>query len=517
AGSRVFNELVASLRESGEDTIPGEEAFKLYDTYGLPLELTREFAEAEGLDIDEAGYQAAMERQRSRARSARKEGRDPEARRLLRDIVSHVGETEFVGYDTTEVDGAHVLAILRDGERVDALGPGRSGDVIVDRTPFYAESGGQVGDRGEIRWDGGRGRVQDAQRPVAGIILHAVEVDEGRLEIGTEVELRVREGRRLHTMRNHTATHLLHAALRDQLGEHVRQAGSLVEPERLRFDFTHYEAVDHERIEELERAVNEAIRADIDLRIDEMAYDEAMERGALAFFGEKYGDEVRVVTVPGVSTELCGGTHVDRTGQIGAFVITHEESVAAGTRRIEALTGEAAVRSLQHYRRLVREAASRAKTPEEQLPEQVARLAERAQEAERELERLRLELASRRAHGAAEEDAVEVDGVRILRQQVDGLDSAGLRNLVDELKSRVGSGVVVIGTRRDGKAALVVGVTSDVTDRVAAGDLVRRLAEIVGGGGGGRPEMAQAGGPDGEKLDEALDRAPELVRELLEA
>ncbi len=516
SGSQRFNELAAGLKAAAESTIPGEEAFRLYDTFGLPIELTREFATAEGLSIDEEGFATALEAQRARARSAWKGADDEPVRDLVRRLTVASEPTEFLAYVSTEVNEARVVVLIRDGESVDGLVAGEEGGVLVDRTPFYAESGGQVADVGEMRWAGGFGLVTDVQRPVTGAILHSVKVQEGELLLGQQVSLQVDARRRQNIQRNHTATHLLHAALREQLGEHVRQAGSLVDEGRLRFDFAHFEAVESTQLEQLETEVNAAIRGDLALGIEETDYDDAIERGALAFFGDKYGDRVRVVNIPGVSTELCGGTHVGRTGEIGAFVVQREESIGAGIRRIEAVTGEPALRLLQHYRGLVRDAAGRMRTPEDQLADGVEKLVQRTYDAEREVDRLRLRLASQEAGSDVDADVIEVDGVRVLRREVEGLDASGLRNLVDELKAKVGSGVVVVGLRNDAKAALVVGVTADLVARIDASEVIRMIAPIVGGGGGGHRELAQAGGPEAGKVSEALKRAPELIAELLQ-
>jgi len=345
--------------------------------------------------------------------------------------------------------------------------------------------------------------------------VHRIEVEEGKVRVGERAGGRVDAARRSRIMRNHTATHLLHAALRERFGEHVRQAGSLVAPDRLRFDFSHFEPVDPGNVRELEDRVNEVVREDVGTEVSEMAYREAIERGALAFFGEKYGDRVRVVTIPGFSMELCGGTHVDHTGEVGAFVITHEESVAAGTRRIEALTGDAAIAFSQRQREILRRVTAELHTSEDEAPEQVARVLDRLRAAEKEAEELRVKLASQRATAGLESGGREVDGVQVVTREVDDLDSGGLRNLADELKAKLGSGVVVLGVRHDGKAQLIVGVTDDLTERVGADRIVSELAEVVGGGGGGHPGMAQAGGPQGERLGDALERAPQVVRELL--
>ncbi len=512
-GAQMFERLAADVKESGEDRIPGEEAFRLYDTHGLPLELTREFAEDHGLVVDEAAFERAMQKQRERARASWKAGSTAIAGGVLDEIRARGGEggSVFLGYDQLTVKDSLVQALLLDGELVDSLSAGESGAMVADRTPFYAEAGGQIGDRGLLRTEGGAARILDTQRLPGGWILHLLEVEEGILRQSDSVELQVDEQRRNRTIRNHTATHLLHAALRDQLGEHVKQAGSLVAPDRLRFDFAHYGPVTDDQIEALERQVNEAIRRDLPAETAEMDQAEALERGALAFFGEKYGDEVRVVSVPGVSMELCGGTHVQATGQIGAFFVTSEESVAAGTRRIEAVTGRDAIEQSQHRRGVLRKVMSELHSGEDEIPTQLESLLGRLKAAEREVERLRVKLASEQASESLESLGVEVEGVRVVMREVEDLDASGLRNLVDELKAKLGSGVVVLGMRRGGKAQLVVGVTADLADRVSASDVVGTLAAVVGGGGGGHKELAQAGGPDGDRLEEALQKAPEAV------
>ncbi|NKB89782.1 MAG: alanine--tRNA ligase [Acidobacteria bacterium] len=515
SGSGKFNDLIADLRSRDESVIPGDQAFRLYDTHGLPIEMTREFATAENMTVDEAGFSEALEAQRSRGRSAWKGSGDDAFRELVRKLGAEHGPTEFLAYSHSALEGAEVLALVRDGELVDSLEDTDDGFVVLDRTPFYAESGGQVGDTGEITGPSGSAQVGDTQRPAAGVIVHSVTVARGRVAVGDRVSATIDAKRREDIKRNHTATHLLHAALRNQLGEHVRQAGSLVEPDRLRFDFTHFEPVEVEQIESLETAVNLDVRADGPVETEEMAYDTAIDRGALAFFGEKYGDDVRVVNVPGVSMELCGGIHVARTGEIGMMAIQREESVAAGTRRIEAVTGERAVAALQHYRQLVRGAATRARTQEDTLEESIGKLVDRAASAEREVEDLRLKLASQ-GGGAGDSDEVEVAGIRVVRQLVQDLDGGGMRQLVDEVKNRIGSGIVVLGSQRGGKAALAVGVTDDLTDRIGAGDIVNRVAPVMGGGGGGHKGMAQAGGPDAAKVTAALEQSPELIGDLLE-
>ncbi|MFQ5745020.1 MAG: alanine--tRNA ligase [Acidobacteriota bacterium] len=517
AGARTFDQLAAEIKSAGESKIPGEVAFRLYDTYGLPLELSREFAGELGMEIDEEGFQKAMEGQRRRARSAWKGSSVGVSAELVKALRSESGNkaTVFLGYDQLDVDDARVLALCRDGEVVPSLRQGEQGGMVVDRTPFYGEAGGQVGDQGEAVAGKTRAVVVDTRRLPGGLLYHQVKVDGGSLEQGQTVALRVDAERRHRTMRNHTATHLLQAALRARLGEHVRQAGSLVAPDRLRFDFNHYKPLSPEELMEVERQVNEAIRHDYPTEIAEMAHAEALERGALAFFGDKYGERVRVVAVPGISLELCGGTHVCRTGQIGAVLITREESVAAGTRRIEAVTGADAIEFSQRHRHLLHRVMVGLQSNAEELPAHVESLVERLRSSEREVARLRVKLASERAGELIEAEGTEIDGVRVVSRRIEGLDAAGLRNLADQLKVKLGSGVVVLGACRESKAQLVVGVTTDLSERLSAATVVRSLAVVVGGGGGGHRQMAEAGGPDGDRLGEALDRVPEVVAELL--
>ena len=516
-GTRVFEEVVQEVQSAGGDTIPGDQAFRLHDTHGLPLELTREFAEDVGLHVDESGFQAAMEDQRRRARAARTGGREAAAAHALVAKLAEQGieSTTFIGYTDFEREDAKVVGLLDDDQPVKMLESGHSGAMIVDVTPFYSESGGQVGDRGEVVGAEGRAIVTDTHRLAGGLVVHSVEVTEGALRVDEEVRLEVDAARRAHTIRNHTATHLLNAALRERLGEHVRQAGSLVAPDHMRFDFSHFEPIEPDQLAEIERDVNAAIRADIETEISEMPYAEAIEQGALAFFGDKYGDVVRMVNVPGISTELCGGIHVARTGEIGIFVIVKEESVAAGTRRIEAITGATAVESLQRQRGMLRRVMAELKTSEEEVPDSVGRLLTRVRAAERDTEELRVRLASQATAAGVDDHVVEVEGIKLLRREVEDLDAGGLRLLADSMKNEIGSGIVVLGACRDGKAHIVVGVTADLSDRIKAGDIVGSLARLVGGGGGGKPEMAQAGGPDGSRLPAALEKAPEIINELL--
>jgi len=517
AGTRMFEEVVEAVKAAGGDTIPGDEAFRLHDTYGLPLELTRDFGEDVGLKVDEQAFQTAMESQRRRARAAWKGGSEAAAAQELVAKLAKKGieSTEFIGYAEEEAVGSRILGLVREGHPVELMERGQSGSMIVDVTPFYSESGGQLGDHGEVAGADARAAVHDTHRLAGGLVVHSVEVAAGTLHVDDLIDMKVDIERRARTVRNHTATHLLHAALRDRLGVHVRQAGSMVGPDRLRFDFSHFAPVDNEQIVRLEGDVNDAIRADISTEIREMAYPQAIDQGALAFFGDKYGDQVRVVGIPGVSMELCGGTHVSRTGEIGTFLITKEESIAAGTRRIEAITGAAAIERLQRQREVLHRVMADLQTGEDDLHEHVDKLLQRARQVERDNEELKVRLASQAAVDAGDDAIIEVSGIDVMRREVEGLDASGLRNLADSMKAKMGSGIVVLGARSDGKAQLVVGVTKDLSSRIKAGDVVRELAQIVGGGGGGSPEMAQAGGPDAARLGEALDKTPDVVAGLL--
>ena len=422
--------------------------------------------------------------------------------------------SEFVGYDRFQLTG-EVTALIGDDGLEDLLDTGESGEVVISETPFYAEAGGQIGDRGRLTWDGGTAVVLDTQKPIEGLIVHRIVVEKGRLKLGTEVRAEVAAGTRIDTQRNHTATHLLHAALRKVLGDAAQQAGSLVEPDRLRFDFSWGDPVDPEQLREIERLVNAEIVHNLPVTKEIMAIDDARGRGAMALFGEKYGDTVRVVTVGDgdFSVELCGGCHVDRTGDIGLCSVVSERGVAAGVRRIEAVTGRGAVDRIQAREILAEELAGRYQASFEQLPELLANRDGRMAELEDEVRKLRHQLASGEV-GGGDEVRCEAAGINVQARRVPEMSPAELRNLADTLRQKLGSGVVVLGMESGGKATLLVAVTDDLTDRVHAGDLVRELATVVGGRGGGKPNLAQAGGPDVGKLDEALEKVPETVEKL---
>jgi alanyl-tRNA synthetase len=516
SGLNRFDQVASSLGLQPGDSFPGEEVFKLYDTFGLSKELIVDLAAARGFEVNLEEYDQAMKRQREQSKAASRFG--PGARESL-EVYQQVSPepTRFLGYDYSMLDArSKVLGIVQNKEIVDVVGPGQEVEVVLDQTPFYPEGGGQVGDKGTLTWEGGSMEVQDTRRPVGGVIVHRGVISEGTLRTGAEVTAHVPGGVRWDTMRNHTATHLLHKALRDVLGTHVHQAGSVVEPDRLRFDFTHNQAVKPEQIEEIERIVNEQIRADYPVQPVEMSYQAALSEGAMALFGEKYGSVVRMVRIPGYeSKELCGGTHVERTGQIGAFFITYEGSIGSGVRRMEAVTGAGAIAYALERRDLLDKVAASLQTTPNRAAEQVGALREQLREATRRIEAMERQIA-RGETGALTEQVRHVDGVAVLtgKTAVSTMDT--LREAGDHLRDKLGSGVVVLGALIEGEPKLLAMVTQDVVQRgLNAGNIIRDIAPAIGGKGGGRPNMAQAGGSDPAGLDKALEMVPNLVAQTL--
>ncbi|MDQ4060600.1 MAG: alanine--tRNA ligase, partial [Pseudomonadota bacterium] len=510
-GLQILDEETAAMGQGA--TLSGEVAFKLYDTYGFPLDLTQDALRPRGIKVDTAGFNAAMERQRAEARSHWAGSGETQTERLWFDLREKVGATEFLGYETETAEGV-VVALVANGAEVPALAEGDEGIVVLNQTPFYGASGGQVGDTGEMRGDGVLFRVTDTQKKVGDLLAHYGRVEKGRIETGQPLTLEVDHARRGRIRSNHSATHLLHEALREVLGTHVAQKGSLVEPERLRFDFSHPKPVADQELAAIEDLANSIVLQNAPVMTHLMSVDEAIEAGAMALFGEKYGDEVRVVSM-GTATqgpkagktysmELCGGTHVARTGDIGLVTVVQEGAVAAGVRRIEALTGEAARHHLADQARRVRSVADELKVSPGQVVERVHALVEERRRLERELAEARRRLAM--GGGPATDTVREVAGVRFLGRVAEGVSSKDLRGLVDEGKKRIGSGVVaIVGVSEEGKAGIAVGVTEDLVGRFNAVELVRAGAAAMGGqGGGGRPDMAQAGGPDGTKAEAAL-------------
>ena len=508
-GLRLLDEATAGLAPGAP--LPGETAFRLYDTYGFPLDLTEDALRAQGRAVERAGFETCMERQRDAARRAWAGSGDAASDAAWFGIRERVGATEFLGYGTESAEGV-IQALVAGGDEVARAEAGDTVALVVNQTPFYAEAGGQVGDTGSVvSTEGARARVTDTRREADGLHVHHAVIEEGALAVGDAVALTVDGARRTALRANHSATHLLHAALRRALGDHVTQKGSLVAPDRLRFDISHPGAVGTDALDGIEAEVNRLVRQNTPLVTRLMSPEEAVGAGALALFGEKYGEEVRVVSMGDdgdgaetpYSVELCGGTHVERTGDIGLFRIVGESASAAGIRRIEALTGEAARRYGVDLEAALRDAAARLKVPPADLAGRIGALMDENRKLERSLAETRRALAT--GGGGVSDDARKVAGVSFVGRALDGAHPKELRAMVDDLKQRLGSGVYAVASRTDGKAALTVGVTDDLTARVSAVDLARAGAAAVGGkGGGGRADMAQAGGPDGERLDDAL-------------
>ena len=494
-GMALLDQEIARLRSTKQ--IPGDAVFKLYDTFGFPVDLTADIARERGLTIDQPGFEAAMEAQRERGRAASKFGVD------LSGGVSVEGKTTFSGYENVSGTGK-VVALVRGKDRLEMLRAGEEGQVILDHTPFYAESGGQVGDSGLLVNGAAQFDVRDTQKLTGGAYAHVGRLTRGELKVGDRLEARVDAVRRRAIMLNHSATHLLHAALRKVLGTHVTQKGSLVAPDRLRFDFAHFAPLTAAELLEIERLVNEEIRGNAAAETKLMPYEAAVASGAMALFGEKYDDEVRVLRIGDFSTELCGGTHVSRAGDIGLFKIVSEGGIAAGVRRIEALTGQGALDWVAQTDQVLREIAALIKANRDDVEDKVKQLVERSRKLEREVTGLKSKLASGQGNDLSS-SAVDVAGVKVVATRVDGADAPALRDAVDKLKSKLGSAAIVLASVQEpDKVVLIAGVTQDQIAKVKAGDLVNVVAQMIGGRGGGRPDMAQAGGNDPAKLDEAL-------------
>jgi len=502
-GIRLLDQAIDDLSGS---CIPGEIAFKLYDTYGFPVDLTADVARERGLSVDIDGFESLMDAQRQRARDASSFGA------AVSERMDVSGKSAFTGYDGLSGD-AEVMALLCDGKAVQSLQPEDQGIVVLDRTPFYSESGGQIGDRGTLKNAAVRFEVSDTQRQ-GDVVAHIGVLTDGELHLGDRLDAQVNIDARRAVARNHSATHLLHAALRSVLGEHVQQKGSLVAVDRLRFDFSHFEPVSPELLSVIERQVNHWILNNDEALTRIMPLEQAMQSGAVALFGEKYEDPVRVLSIGDVSTELCGGTHVTRAGDIGLFKLTSESGIAAGVRRIEAVTGEYALDWLANAERKLTDVAELVKSDGDALVEKVGQVVSHSREIEKDLERLKSRLAASQGEDLASQ-AVDVNGLKVLAARLDGVDAKGLRATVDQLKNKLGSAAVVLATVDGDKVSLVAGVTADYTDRIEAGPLANFVAQQVGGRGGGRPDMAQAGGNDPTRLAQAIKAVPNWIRERL--
>ncbi|MEN2765898.1 alanine--tRNA ligase [Ornithinibacillus xuwenensis] len=508
-GLDILTEIIEKEKVKGSTVFPGEEVFRLYDTYGFPKELTAEYVEQLGFTIDEAGYEAEMEKQRERARNARQK---VDSMHVQDEILGTIDiESEFIGYEKLE-SKTKIAAIVKDSESVDIATEGEEVLLFLHETPFYAESGGQVADYGNITSNQGHAMVKDVQKSPKGQNIHRVVLESGELRVGDKVHAVVDLDSRNFTIKNHTATHLLHQALKDVLGTHVNQAGSLVAPERLRFDFSHFNAVSKEELERIEKIVNEKIWESISLDVSYKTLAEAKEMGAMALFGEKYGEIVRVVKIDGYSLELCGGCHVRNTSEIGLFKIVSEGGIGAGTRRIEAVTSKYAYDFLSGKMALLQKTAQLVKTKEEQVPERVEGLFHEIKGLQKENESLSAKLSNMEASSILDQ-AEEVSGVKVIAQKVNVKDMNQLRTMVDDLKQKLGSVMILLATESDGKVQLASGVSKDLVERgLHAGNLIKKAAQLCGGGGGGRPDMAQAGGKDPSKIDDALNCVVEYVQ-----
>ena len=510
-GLPILNDMISKVKASGQQVLQGTEIFKLYDTYGFPMDLIAEACREQGITLDETGFEAAIEEQRTRARKTG--GFEHEtARPVLSDVATRVGTTAFVGYERLDSEG--VVQALLQGDRL--IKEAREGDeieLVLDVTPFYAEGGGQAGDQGVLTGTDGRVEIRETTRPVPTLIVHKGVVTSGSIRAGERLQLSVNSRTRQDAARNHTATHLVHAALRDLLGPHVKQYGSLVAPNRLRFDFAHFRPMSSRDIDEIESIVNEQVRQDQPVQTAVMGVQDAVAGGALAFFGDKYGDQVRVVQIDTFSKELCGGTHCRRTGEIGLFRIVSESGVAAGVRRIECLTGSGALDSLKRLEADVRELSDLLKVAPAEVVARTRKLSEQLKDKERELADVKLKMAST---SSTQAQAREINGVNVHAQRTDGLDVNGMRALADQLRDKLRSGVVALGAANDGKVSLLVVVTKDLVGRLKAGELIKEMAIEVGGTGGGRPEMAQAGGKNPDGLNPALEKVFGLVQKALE-
>lgn len=510
-GLKDFRDRVRKLEATASRTLPGQEAFFLYDTRGLPFEIIEDLAKERGLLVDEEGFVKALQGQRERSRQ------DYQAGKVREQVSQSVfnAKTDFIGYDYSAPIKAKVLAILVDGEPSDSIRAGQSGEIVLDQTPFYAEAGGQVGDKGSLTKETSRARVTNTfYRAVT--ITHVVHMEAGSLQVGDEVRAEVDLDTRRFTMKNHTATHLLHAALRKVLGPHVKQAGSLVSPDRLRFDFTHFAPMTSAEIEKVEDEVNEQIWLDIPVKTVLSDLEEAIQSGAMALFGEKYQEQVRVVDIPGFSKELCGGTHAPSTGTIGLFKIVGESGISAGVRRVEALTGRVALNRFRADEQVLDYVQVQHKVLSADLPSFLDKMHDDIRNLQRRVGELKLENVRSDISGLLAQ-AREIHGIRVLAHLLPEVDRVAMRSLADEIKHKLGSGVVILGTPQDGKAALVIMVTSDLAQRLPAGRIIRELAPLVGGSGGGKAELAEAGGKDSSMLADAIEKSYSIVEALLRA
>lgn len=510
-GLKVVNDIIAKVKEEGRQEVSGQEAFMLYDTYGFPLDLTQDIAEENDLQVDVDGFENAMEQQRKRARAAQENSKDWNFTATFAGLLGEVGPSEFVGYGNYSARGK-VLALVAGDESIQKANQGQQVFMVVDKTPCYPEGGGQIGDNGIAVGENGKFKIEDAKKLPDGKIIHIGVVEEGSISVGNEVEITIDIQRRINTARNHSATHLLHQALRDTLGDHVNQAGSLVAPDRLRFDFTHFDALSSEEIKEIESKVNDAIFKALPVEAFETTLEEAKKMGAAALFGEKYGKIVRVIKIGDYSLELCGGTHVNNSSEIGIFKILTEGGIGSGLRRVEVITGPKALEYTNSLEETMHKISNKLKTSPAELETRIDTLLSEVKEKEKEIDKLEAQLARYQSNELLK-NVKDINGVKLLTADVNVADMEALRNMGDMLKNKLGSGVIVLGTANNDKANFLVMATDDVVKKgVHAGDLVKEVAKVAQGGGGGRSNMAQAGGKDASKIKEALNKAAETLK-----
>jgi len=512
SGLALLNESVAKLKASGQVMIPGEVLFRLYDTFGFPLDLVADMARDMNLELDEEGYRRAMQEQRVKARAAWAGSGEEKVKPIYKEVAAGIKKPIFTGYSVLEGTG-EVIAIIKGDKRVAEAHEGDEVEIILDQTPFYAESGGQVGDRGEFLGEASKFEVRDTIKPVQDLIVHNGRIKKGTFKISDAVLAKVETDNRVDIARHHTVTHILHATLRSVLGEHVKQAGSLVSPERLRFDFTHYTALTEREKERIEELVNERIIENHPVDTAVMDIDQAISAGAMALFDEKYGDKVRVVTVKDVSKELCGGTHTRASGDIGMFKIISEAGIAAGVRRIEALAGRRAYQAVKKEEKSLQEIAQLLKVSDPDIVGRVEKLMAQLKDSEKELDRMKHKVQSSQA-GVLVEGAKMINGVRVLARRVENMNPKDLRDFGDKLRDNIKSGILALGLVNDDKVSLIVMVSKDLTSKYHAGNLIKEMATILGGTGGGKPDLAQAGGKDPDKLDAALEAIYEAVKKV---
>lgn len=512
SGIRTFDGYISELQERKQNVLSGEQVFKLYDTFGFPPDLSRELAEESGMTIDEEGFKRELEKQKKRARAAWKGDADQQEKKLYEKFKNV--KPVYVGYETTKLDEAEIVGMISEGKIATSMREGDEGEILLKKTPFYAEAGGQVGDRGILKNSRFSAVVENTWLPIPGLITHKIRVLSGQAAKGDKVEAGIDEARRKSISSNHTATHLLHASLRQVLGDHVKQAGSLVSPSRLRFDFTHFSALSRSELTRIEDIINEKIRENLHVSAETTTLEDGIKKGAVAIFEEKYGEKVRMITVEGFSKELCGGVHVQATGEIGFFKVLSESSIAAGMRRIEAVTGESALKYVQENEEILEEVQKSLNVSREELTGQAEKLKESIKELEKEIKDLRRKLAAVQVRQKPDR-VKKVNGIPVLIQKVEVMDPTGMRELADSLRQKMGSGVVLLASVKEGKVNLVTAVSKDMVKKVRADLFIKKIASIVGGGGGGRPDFAQAGGSKPEKVDEALEQSVKILEQML--